>query len=34
VGIEIDGPQGSDLRLLSIGMAIERVLGPTPPPLP
>jgi mandelamide amidase len=34
VGIEIDGPQGSDLRLLAIGMAIERVLGPTPRPLP
>jgi indoleacetamide hydrolase len=34
VGIEIDGPRGSDERLLAIGMAIEKVLGPTPAPLP
>jgi mandelamide amidase len=34
VGIEIDGPAGSDLRLLAIGMAMERTLGPTPRPLP
>jgi mandelamide amidase len=34
VGIEIDGPRGSDERLLAIGMAIEQVLGPTPAPLP
>ena len=27
VGIELDGPLGSDRRLLSIGMAIEAVLG-------
>ncbi len=32
VGIEIDGPRGSDARLLAIGMAIEKVLGPTPAP--
>lgn len=32
VGIEIDGPRGSDERLLAIGMAIEKVLGPTPRP--
>ncbi len=32
VGIEIDGPRGSDQRLLAIGMAIEKVLGPTPAP--
>ena len=34
VGIEIDGPSGSDQRLLAIGMAIEKVLGPTPRPQP
>ena len=32
VGISLDGPRGSDERLLAIGMAIERVLGRTPPP--
>jgi indoleacetamide hydrolase len=32
VGIEIDGPPGGDDRLLSLGMAIEGVLGPLPPP--
>jgi mandelamide amidase len=32
VGISLDGPRGSDQRLLSIGIAIERVLGRTPPP--
>jgi Asp-tRNA(Asn)/Glu-tRNA(Gln) amidotransferase A subunit family amidase len=32
VGIEIDGPRGSDARLLAIGLAIERVLGRTSPP--
>ncbi|KAG5953581.1 hypothetical protein E4U53_004680 [Claviceps sorghi] len=32
VGIEIDGPLGSDERLLAIGLAIESVLGPLPPP--
>jgi mandelamide amidase len=34
VGMEIDGPRGSDERLLAIGMAIEKVLGHTPPPAP
>ncbi|MDP1633810.1 MAG: indoleacetamide hydrolase [Gallionellaceae bacterium] len=32
VGLEIDGPAGSDRRLLSIGMAIEKVLGRLPAP--
>jgi indoleacetamide hydrolase len=32
VGLSLDGPRGSDQRLLAIGMAIERVLGRTPPP--
>jgi mandelamide amidase len=32
VGISLDGPRGGDERLLAIGMAIERVLGRTPPP--
>jgi indoleacetamide hydrolase len=34
VGVEIDGPQGTDDRVLAIGMAIENVLGPTPGPKP
>jgi len=32
VGIEIDGPQGSDTRALAIAAAIERCLGPMPAP--
>jgi indoleacetamide hydrolase len=32
VGLSLDGPRGSDTRLLAIGMAIEKVLGRTPPP--
>ncbi len=32
VGIEIDGPAGSDRRLLAIGLAIEALLERTPPP--
>ena len=32
VGISLDGPRGSDERLLAVGIAIERVLGRTPPP--
>jgi mandelamide amidase len=32
VGLEIDGLPGEDDRLLSLGMAIEAVLGPLPPP--
>jgi indoleacetamide hydrolase len=32
VGLSLDGPRGSDARLLAIGMAVENVLGRTPPP--
>jgi mandelamide amidase len=32
VGIEIDGPLGSDLRLIGIGLAFEGVLGSLPAP--
>ena len=32
VGLELDGPAGSDVRLLAIGMAVEAVLGPLPAP--
>jgi Asp-tRNA(Asn)/Glu-tRNA(Gln) amidotransferase A subunit family amidase len=32
VGLELDGPKGSDRKLLSIGMAVEKLLGPVPPP--
>ena len=32
VGLSLDGPRGSDVRLLSLGMAIESVLGRTPVP--
>ena len=32
VGLSLDGPRGSDARLLSLGMAIESVLGKTPGP--
>ncbi|HMR71520.1 MAG TPA: amidase family protein, partial [Rubrivivax sp.] len=32
VGLEVDGPEGSDRRLVSIGMAIEAVLGRLPAP--
>ncbi len=32
VGVEIDGPAGSDRRLLAIGLAIESALGPLPAP--
>ncbi|MDE2379581.1 indoleacetamide hydrolase [Bradyrhizobium sp.] len=32
VGLELDGPAGSDRRLLAIGMAMEKVLGRLPPP--
>ncbi|HET9070021.1 MAG TPA: amidase family protein [Amaricoccus sp.] len=34
VGIELDGPAGSDRRLLAIGMALEGVFGSLPPPSP
>jgi len=32
VGLSLDGPRGRDERLLALGMAIEKVLGRTPPP--
>jgi mandelamide amidase len=32
VGIEIDGPLGSDRTLLSLGLAMEALLGTAPPP--
>jgi indoleacetamide hydrolase len=32
VGLSLDGPRGSDTRLLALGMAIEKILGPTPAP--
>jgi mandelamide amidase len=32
VGIEIDGPVGSDVKLLGLGMSIEAILGTAPPP--
>jgi indoleacetamide hydrolase len=32
VGIELDGPAGSDRRLLAIGMAIEKLFGRLPAP--
>ena len=32
VGIELDGPTGSDRRLLAIGMALDKLFGRLPPP--
>jgi Asp-tRNA(Asn)/Glu-tRNA(Gln) amidotransferase A subunit family amidase len=32
VGLSLDGPRGSDERLLALGQAIEKILGRTPPP--
>jgi indoleacetamide hydrolase len=32
IGLEIDGPAGSDRRLVAIGLALERVFGRLPPP--
>jgi indoleacetamide hydrolase len=32
VGMELDGPAGSDRRLVAIGLAIEALLGRVPPP--
>lgn len=32
VGIELDGPAGSDRRLIAIGLALEALLGRLPPP--
>jgi mandelamide amidase len=34
VGIELDGPSGSDRRLIGLGLAIEGVLGRLAPPGP
>lgn len=32
VGIELDGPRGSDRKLLGIGLALERIFGALPAP--
>jgi indoleacetamide hydrolase len=32
VGLEIDGPVGSDTKLLGLGLSIEAILGTAPPP--
>jgi mandelamide amidase len=32
VGLEIDGPVGSDAKLLGLGLSIETILGSAPPP--
>ena len=32
VGLEFDGPAGSDRRLLAIGAAFAQLAGPLPPP--
>ena len=32
LGMELDGPAGSDRRLLAIGLALESVLTPMPAP--
>ena len=32
VGIELDGPSGSDRKLIAIGLALESLLGRLPPP--
>jgi mandelamide amidase len=32
VGMELDGPEGSDRRLLAIGLALEPILPKMPPP--
>ena len=32
IGLELDGPAGSDRRLLAIGMALEAMFGRLPPP--
>jgi Asp-tRNA(Asn)/Glu-tRNA(Gln) amidotransferase A subunit family amidase len=32
VGLEIDGPVGSDTKLLGLGLSIEAILGSPPPP--
>ena len=33
VGLELDAPEGHDRTLLGLGLAVEAVLGPLPPPL-
>ncbi len=32
VGLELDGPVGSDQTLLAIGLTVEKILGPVPAP--
>jgi len=32
VGLELDGPAGSDRKLLAIGMALDKVFGRLPGP--
>jgi len=32
IGIELDGPSGSDRRLIELGMAIEDLIGKLPAP--
>ncbi|QPF91057.1 indoleacetamide hydrolase [Bradyrhizobium commune] len=32
IGLELDGPAGSDRRLLAVGMALDSVFGRLPPP--
>jgi Asp-tRNA(Asn)/Glu-tRNA(Gln) amidotransferase A subunit family amidase len=32
LGLELDGPAGSDRKLLAIGLTLERILGHLPPP--
>ena len=32
VGLELDGPSGSDRRLLAIGMALDKIFGRLPAP--
>jgi Asp-tRNA(Asn)/Glu-tRNA(Gln) amidotransferase A subunit family amidase len=32
VGLELDGPAGSDRKLLAIGMALDKLFGRLPPP--
>jgi mandelamide amidase len=34
VGVELDGPPGSDRTLIGIGLALERVMPPLPAPTP
>jgi len=33
VGLELDGLNGADAELLSVGLRVEQILGPLPPPL-